>query len=177
MLHILEPDGARGDRLGSGAMDGGVLVLWDVDHTLVDAGGVGARAFVVAFREVFGRDATAALPMMAGRTDRWIVLEMLHANGVTDPETRLEDFRRAAERALAGMHDELREQGRALPGAAAALAAVSRTGAVQSLLTGNIRAFAEAKMRAYRLTEHLDLDSGAYGWADAVRAHLVALAR
>src|SRR5262249_25951446 len=45
------------------------------------------------------------------------------------------------------------------------------------LLTGNIRAFAVAKMRAYDLAAHLDLDIGAYGWAHAVRAHLVGMAR
>jgi phosphoglycolate phosphatase len=154
-----------------------VLVLWDVDHTLVDAGGVGARAFVAAFRDLFGRDATAKLPMMAGRTDRAITVDLLRLNGVPDPEAHLEDFRAAAERALVELDGALRSQGRALPGAAGALAALSRTGAVQTLLTGNIRAFAEAKMRAYGLAAHLDLDIGAYGWAHVVRAELVGMAR
>jgi phosphoglycolate phosphatase len=154
-----------------------VLVLWDVDHTLVDAGGVGARAFVAAFRDLFGREATASLPSMAGRTDRAITVDLLRLNGVPDPEPHLEDFRAAAERALAELDGALRSQGRALPGAASALAAVDRTGAVQTLLTGNIRAFAEAKMRAYGLGTHLDLDIGAYGWAHAVRAELVGMAR
>src|SRR5262249_44333157 len=156
--------------------DGKVLVLWDVDHTLVDAGGVGEEAILVAFREMFGRAAVTP-PMMAGRTDRAIVIDLLRANGVSDPEPYLEDFRAAAERAFLALDGALRARGRALPGAAASLAALHRAGAVQTLLTGNIRAFAVAKVRAYDLAAHLDLDIGAYGWAHAVRAHLVGMAR
>ncbi|MGC9669980.1 HAD family hydrolase [Planosporangium sp. 12N6] len=158
-------------------MSGGVLVLWDVDHTLVDAAGVGVRAFRIAFRQVFGRDDAARLPPMSGRTDRAIVVDLLRANGIADPDRHLEDFRAAAERALADLDGALRAEGRALPGAADALRALSRETAVQTLLTGNIRAFAEAKMRAFALAEHLDLDIGAYGWAHAVRARLVDMAR
>jgi phosphoglycolate phosphatase-like HAD superfamily hydrolase len=157
-------------------MTGGVLVLWDVDHTLVDAGGVGARAFRAAFRQLFGRDDDAQLPPMAGRTDRAIAVDLLRANGVADPDRHLEDFRAAAEQALVALEGVLRTEGRALPGAADALYAL-RGAAVQTLLTGNIRAFAEAKMRAFELTDHLDLDIGAYGWAHAVRARLVDMAR
>jgi phosphoglycolate phosphatase-like HAD superfamily hydrolase len=159
-------------------MAGGVLVLWDVDHTLVDAAGVGSRAFRAAFRQLFGRDDAVRLPPMAGRTDRAIVIDLLEANGVADPQRHLEDFRLAAEQALIGLEDVLRAQGRALPGAVAAVSAVGgTTTAVQTLLTGNIRAFAEAKMRMFGLSEHLDLDIGAYGWAHPVRARLVDMAR
>ncbi|GAA1797884.1 HAD hydrolase-like protein [Planosporangium flavigriseum] len=158
-------------------MTGGVLVLWDVDHTLVDAAGVGARAFRIAFRQLFGRDDTAPLPPMAGRTDRAIAIHLLAANGVADPDRHLEDFRLAAEQALAGLEGVLRAEGRALPGALAALMALRDRSTVQTLLTGNLRAFAEAKMRAFDLSEHLDLDIGVYGWAHAVRARLVDLAR
>jgi phosphoglycolate phosphatase len=157
-------------------MSAEVLVLWDVDHTLVDAGGVGVRAFGAAFRQLFGRDAVA-LPSMAGRTDRAIAIDVLRDNGIDDPESHLEGFRLAAENALAGLESRLRLEGRALPGAAEALVALRAEAAVQTLLTGNIRAFAEAKMRAFDLVDHLDLDIGAYGWAHAVRANLVGIAR
>ncbi|NJC72151.1 HAD hydrolase-like protein [Planosporangium thailandense] len=157
-------------------MSGGVLVLWDVDHTLVDAAGLGHRAFQAAFRQVFGRD-FGYVPPMAGRTDRAIAIDLLIGNGVPEPDGYLEEFRAAAEKALAELEGLLRTEGRALPGAAAALTALAETAAVQTLLTGNIRAFAAAKMRAFGLSEHLDLDIGAYGWAHPVRAHLVDLAR
>jgi phosphoglycolate phosphatase len=159
------------------SMTGGVLVLWDVDHTLVDAAGVGSQAFRAAFRQLFGGDDALRLPPMAGRTDRAIVTDLLVANGVADPHPYLEDFRLAAEQALIGLEGVLRAEGRALPGAVAAVSALRDTSAVQTLLTGNIRAFAEAKMRMFGLSEHLDLDIGAYGWAHPVRARLVDLAR
>jgi len=152
------------------------LVLWDVDHTLVDAGGVGTRAFGAAFRRLFGRD-LVTVPPMAGRTDRAIAIDVLRANGIADPQPYLEEFRLAAEEALGGLHDVLRTRGRALPGAAEALLALRGRTVAQTLLTGNIRLFAETKMRVFGLAEHLDLDIGAYGWADAVRANLVAIAR
>jgi len=48
---------------------------------------------------------------------------------------------------------------------------------VQSLLTGNVRPVAEAKLAPLGLTAHLDLDVGAYGNEHEVRAELVRLAR
>jgi phosphoglycolate phosphatase-like HAD superfamily hydrolase len=153
-----------------------VLVLWDVDHTLVDAGGVGLLAFRAAFRELFGREMVVR-PALAGRTDLAIITEVLQTNGVPDPAPYLEDFRLAAEDALVGLQETLRTTGRALPGAVDVLAALRADGVAQTLLTGNIRAFAEAKMRTFGLAGYLDLDIGAYGWSHVVRANLVDLAR
>jgi L-threonylcarbamoyladenylate synthase len=48
------------------------LFLFDVDGTLVDAGGAGKRSFTSAFEDVLGsRDAFAGITM-SGRTDPWI---------------------------------------------------------------------------------------------------------
>jgi hypothetical protein len=67
-------------------------------------------------------------------------------------------------------------RGRALPGAAAALAAVAAQTtsiAAQSVLTGNVRAMAEMKLHTLRLADHLDLDTGAYGDTAECRSHLM----
>ena len=48
---------------------------------------------------------------------------------------------------------------------------------VQSVLTGNVPAMARAKLAAFGLDGHLDLDVGAYGDHHEVRAELVHLAR
>ena len=48
---------------------------------------------------------------------------------------------------------------------------------VQSVLTGNVPAMARAKLAAFGLGAHLDLDVGAYGDHHEVRAELVHLAR
>ena len=71
-------------------------------------------------------------------------------------------------------------RGHALPGAVAALTAVEALGAgaaVQSVLTGNVRPVAEAKLAAFGLDGYLDLAIGAYGEEHEVRAELVHLAR
>jgi phosphoglycolate phosphatase-like HAD superfamily hydrolase len=156
-----------------------VLVLWDLDHTLLDAAGVGVRAFATAFKQVFNLD-LAALPQMAGRTDLAITLDALRAHGLPESSDTLEALREAAEAAFAALDGELRALGRAMPGAADALDALGAMGAsgvAQSVLTGNIRALAEAKTRAFGLDGYLDLEIGAYGWSHAVRARLVELAR
>ena len=60
----------------------------------------------------------------------------------------------------------------ACPGAHAALEAIHASGLAQTLLTGNYRPTAEAKLRPFRLLQHLDLDSGAYGDDALSRADL-----
>lgn len=148
-------------------------MLWDVDQTLVNVDGLGREAFDLAFLRVFGRE-PATQPLMAGRTDRAIALDMMRDNGV---DGDLEVFRAEAERALDELAHLLPVRGRALAGAAEALAAVFGRGTAQSLLTGNVRRFAEVKLAAFDLLTHLDLDLGGYGWADPVRARLVDIAR
>jgi phosphoglycolate phosphatase len=54
---------------------------------------------------------------------------------------------------------------------------ISRALVVQSVLTGNVRPLAEAKLETLGLTGHLDLDIGAYGDHHENRAELVYLAR
>ena len=160
-----------------------LLVLWDVDHTLVDSDGVGRELYEVTFGEMFGRE----MPQpgsMAGRTDRAIAIEVLTLAGVDEPQQCVDVFHRAMATRAAGLADLVAERGRALPGAAQAMAALAELGGraarvavTQSLLTGNIRPLAEVKLRPLGLTDHLDLDAGAYGEAHEIRAELVHLAR
>ncbi|HEX3390538.1 MAG TPA: hypothetical protein VHT94_15985, partial [Streptosporangiaceae bacterium] len=101
-----------------------LLVLWDVDHTLLDAGGAGIQLIRRAFTEMFARDFPHT-PALAGRTDRAIQLEVLTRSGVPDPQAELPAFQRL----VAGLAPQLgglvRESGRALPGATEALIAVA----------------------------------------------------
>lgn len=157
----------------------GFLVLWDVDYTLVDATGVGWQLYQLAFADLFGVElpAQAREADMAGRTDRAIVPDVLALAGVPDPDGHFSAFAAAVARHAPGAGELTLRTARALPGAAAALAALSQIGARQSLLTGNIRALAEAKLAPLGLTTYLDLDVGAYGDEHKVRAELVHLAR
>jgi phosphoglycolate phosphatase len=159
-----------------------LLVLWDVDYTLVDSDGVGRELYQAVFGEMFGRD----MPQpgsMAGRTDRAIAVEVLTLAGVDDPQRHVDTFHRLMATRAPGLADLVVQRSRVLPGAAEAMAALSRLGdghgdgVVQSLLTGNIRPLAEVKLGPLGLTEHLDLDAGAYGSTHEVRAELVHVAR
>ena len=167
-------------------------MLWDVDHTLLDAGGAGIQLIRRAFTEMFGRDFPHT-PALAGRTDRAIQLEVLTRSGVAEPQAELPAFQQL----VAGLAPQLgglvRESGRALPGAIEALTAVAALAGgrggpghegpdhggplVQSVLTGNMQATAAAKLAALDLDRFLDLRVGAYGDAHEIRADLVPLAR
>jgi phosphoglycolate phosphatase-like HAD superfamily hydrolase len=155
---------------------GDLLVLWDVDYTLLSAGGLGNRLYQTVFKDMFGRDLTAITPK-AGRTDRAILLDTLALAGVAEPRAHVDDFLAALARRVTALDGSANAHVRALPGAAAAIAALAAAGARQSVLTGNIRPLAALKLAAAGLGEHLDLDVGAYGDVHEVRAELVPVAR
>jgi phosphoglycolate phosphatase-like HAD superfamily hydrolase len=158
---------------------GSLLILWDVDFTLVIGGGVGLRLYEQVFRDMFGRD-LPEVPPMAGRTDRAIITDTLSLAGVTEPGRHVDAFIAAMAAGAPALTGQASQQVRALPGAGEALAALARADSgrcVQSVLTGNIRAMAEVKLGAVGLTRHLDMDIGAYGDHHEVRAELVHLAR
>lgn len=162
-----------------------LLVLWDVDYTLLSSAGLGTRLYEVTFREMFGRELTVVAPK-AGRTDRAILLETLALAGIAEPVAHVDAFLAALARESAAWNGSpvdgspangAAEEVRALPGAADAIAALAAAGFRQSVLTGNVRPLAELKLGLAGLGEHLDLDVGAYGDVNEVRAELVAVAR
>jgi phosphoglycolate phosphatase-like HAD superfamily hydrolase len=156
-------------------------VLWDVDGTLVQAGQVGRDIFTEAFLAVFGHapdEVAARALVMAGRTDLEIALEFLDGHLIAAAEDHLPAFSEALVTALAAKEAVIRERGRALPGAEAALAALGRRpGVVQSLLTGNVEPNALVKLAAFRLDGYLDFDVGGFGSDHRHRPSLVGVAR
>ena len=148
-----------------------VLVLWDIDGTLLNAGGVGRDLYNVVFLQLFGRSLSAYAPM-AGRTDRAIILETLIMAGVDEPRRYVDPFIAGLSAQAPLIQSAMVSRGQALPGAAAALARIAGH-AHQSVLTGNIRPLAEVKLAALGLREGLDLCIGAYGDDHEDRAELV----
>jgi phosphoglycolate phosphatase len=126
------------------------LVLFDIDGTLLAAGGAGARALLGALRDVYGTEGAAEGARFGGRTDPEIVRTLLEGGGMApaEVEARLDALwaryleRLAAEAAAGGV--------RALPGAAALAERVERAGGetVLGLLTGNLREGARIKLEA-----------------------------
>lgn len=153
------------------------LVLWDVDFTLVDTTGQGRIAFEEAFEAVTGSPPDGMVPF-AGFTDHQIAVAMLEKAGHTGDHhvpRMLEELATA----LAARMDDIREHGKALPGAREALEALAaRDDAVSSLLTGNVEANAVLKLAAFELDSLVDLEVGGYGSDQhESRGDLVAVAR
>jgi phosphoglycolate phosphatase len=104
-----------------------LLVLWDVDYTLVDSGGVGRELYQRAFSDMFARP----MPQpgsMAGRTDRAIMAEVLSLAGQAEQAGLIEAFHELIAAGAPGLADLVRQRSRVLPGAAAALAALAEVG-------------------------------------------------
>jgi phosphoglycolate phosphatase len=158
-----------------------LLVLWDVDQTLLNPARTGAIAYRLALRELWDLEMPAVSVPMAGRTDSAIAVDVLTAAGIADPRGQLARFQEVQARYAGDVRDAVRARGRALPGAAEAVAALAARSdgrrIIQSALTGNLRALAEAKLSAVGLTAHLDLDAGAYGDVSENRADLVPAAQ
>jgi phosphoglycolate phosphatase-like HAD superfamily hydrolase len=152
------------------------LVLWDVDHTLIENSGVSKRTYATAFERLTGRPAQH-LARTFGRTDPEIMADLFADHGLSHDAFGPDDVRRALVDSLARLRTALVEVGWALPGARDSIDAVTDLGVVQSVLTGNVRENGYVKLAAFDLADRLDWESGAYGFDAEDRAGLVAVAQ
>ena len=120
------------------------LLLWDIDGTLLTAGGAGMRALQVALQRVFAINGSINDIDFAGRTDRWIMRQIFAKFGLPATE---ENFTRFADGYIAALPAAVADRGvRALPGVTALLEASCASGVALGLLTGNLRRGAETKL-------------------------------
>lgn len=155
-----------------------VLLLWDVDHTLIENSGVSKATYTLAFEKLTGA-APAVRPDTDGRTDPEIMRNLFTANGTDltlDQEQRIVRTLIDAGQELTA---DLLERGYVLPGVLEALRRLSKySTVVQSVLTGNIRPNAENKLRLLGDSASLlDVEVGGYGSDDVVRSRLVSVAQ
>jgi phosphoglycolate phosphatase-like HAD superfamily hydrolase len=176
-----------------------IAVCWDVDGTLLRAGRVGGAVLRAAFAEVTGLEAPEGV-VMGGLTDRLVAdayRDLLPRDAAAALHARGDEygvaFADAVTRAWAGRDAELAAVTAPLPGVPETVAALAaEPGVTQVVVTGNVRAGAEAKLRAAGLLERgaersrtidtapdgpLDLDRGAYGHLGGPRSTLVHAAR
>jgi phosphoglycolate phosphatase len=154
-----------------------LLVLWDIDHTLIENHGVNKEIYAYTFELLTGRPAEHAA-QTEGRTEPEIMRNMLLRHGV-EPDTeyvaRMPEALEAATSAKAAI---LRDRGHELPGARDALTALQATpGIIQSVLSGNIRPNAFTKLSTFQLDGYMDFEAGGYGSDDEIRDNLVGIAR
>lgn len=127
------------------------LLLFDIDGTLLHAGGAGRLALSRALRTEFGLGEPAFEELgFAGRTDRAIASEALRRNGL-EPEEPL--YQRYLDAYLTHLPKALRERtGQVLPGATDLLAALAgREDVALGILTGNIEEAARLKLAHFEL--------------------------
>ena len=154
-----------------------VLLLWDVDDTLIHGGGVNEEIYRLAYALLVGHPPEEQFPI-AGYTERGLLDRMLTVNGLDPGAYPWPDQHAALIEACARHQEALRRRGRVLPGVPAVLAAVAdRPDVVQSLLTGNCVENARTKLGAFDLDGAVDLEIGGYGSDSLVRGELVALAQ
>ncbi|MQA24011.1 MAG: HAD hydrolase-like protein [Micromonosporaceae bacterium] len=152
------------------------LVLWDIDHTLIATRGVGHELSAAAFLRTTGR-VMRRQAKIDGITEAVIFRETAKLHGIDAGRADFERFARALAEEHVKRAAELRERGQALPGAAAALDAIATMPDVtQTVVSGNVRAVAEIKLKVFDLARHIRWDLGAYGEENDVRAELVRLA-
>lgn len=153
------------------------LVLWDVDHTLIETRGVGRAIYERVFPAVTGRP-LAKLAKISGRTELDIMAESLRINGLEPTDEAVRKLAAGLIQGYEDARDELATTGRALPGAAEALAVLAADQRIhQAVLTGNLREVARIKLEVFGLDRYLDLASSAYGDDDASRPALVVIAQ
>lgn len=153
------------------------LVLWDIDHTLIENGGVSKATYARAF-ELLTRRAPEVRPMTDGRTDFQIMRELLTANSVGEEEFSFSRITDALTAAMEENAPDLPTRGYVLPGVIDVLTVLSSVPTViQSVLTGNIDVNALAKLHPFDLDQRVDLEVGGYGSDDIVRSKLVDAAR
>jgi len=154
------------------------LVLWDVDHTLIENGGISKETYQGAFEQVVGRRPSVR-PVTHGRTDLQIMRELLVANGES-PEAfgPISIFGDVLREVMGSKADDLARRGHVLPGVVGALSALAgEPNVLQSVLTGNVVENARLKVTTFALGKWLDLDVGAFGSDDIVRSKLIDASR
>ncbi|MFE3182780.1 HAD family hydrolase [Streptomyces violascens] len=152
-----------------------LIVLWDIDHTLIDNAGVSKEIYAAAYTALAGippvRPASTE-----GRTDRLIMRDMFL--GHDKPVPAWATVEAALAQAGGDRLGQLRTRGTVLPGVREALEAASaHHGWVSSVLTGNIMPNARVKLSAFGLDPLLDMTVGAYGADAEQRPALVNVAR
>ncbi|MEU6230811.1 haloacid dehalogenase-like hydrolase [Streptomyces sp. NPDC047042] len=159
---------------------GQILVLWDIDRTLLYVGDIDRQVYRETFAEIVGRPAKRLPARGTGVTMPLAIRSLLLDNGVPEADVpglvpRMVEL---LPQRLAAHADDLREQGVLLPGAVAALKAVhAQPGYVPTVVTGNLKPNALLKLKAFDLDEFLDTEVGGYSSDNDHRPALVAVAQ
>ena len=151
-----------------------VVVLFDIDETLIHSGGSGARSWKAAFDKLYGIPADIGAHSSAGETDPQVARETFKGVLRRDPSDDELD-RLYGEYLLHLADDILVAPGyRVLPGAEATVAALGAAGVLLGLVSGAMEGAARTKLVPANLNRYFIF--GAYGSDSPDRAELTHLA-
>ena len=145
------------------------LLLWDIDGTILHTGKAGETALGRAMEKLYGIDRGLQGLEIAGRTDKWIVEQLLARDGKPNGPAEVAHFLDVYVELLA---EELpRRNGGLHPGVLGILEeAHKRPELVQALLTGNIEKGARLKLTRYGVNHFFEF--GAFADDSAMRNEL-----
>ena len=154
-----------------------LLVLWDIDGTLISARGFGGLMYRHAFQAAFGRELEGPVDL-GGRTELDIIEETLRQHGIEHTEESSRLLADALASSFETRRGELPGHGEVLPGAIEALEHFADDPRVhQGVLTANLKSVALVKLEEFGLAHLVDFDVSAFGDDHADRAELVTFAR
>jgi len=146
-----------------------LLILWDIDGTILQSRGAGLKALRAALQAVFGVSGSFAGIELAGRTDPWIIRQIFLRFGIEETQENLASYKDGYIAALPGI---LAKSGASiLPGVSEILVrAAEHPDVAQGLLTGNLRRAAQAKLGFLGLWDYFPI--GAFADDSEVRNEL-----
>jgi phosphoglycolate phosphatase len=147
-----------------------IVILFDIDGTLIDTGGAGAASWRLAFDELYGIPADIGQFTDAGMTDPDVGRRTFEAVLHRSPERH--EFARLLERRLHYLHQTVAESKgyRVLPGVEELLPKLIDEGRLLGLTTGNVEAAAHVKLHRANLNRFFSF--GGYGSDSTDRAEL-----
>ncbi|GIK28456.1 MAG: HAD hydrolase-like protein [Chloroflexi bacterium] len=153
-----------------------MLILFDIDGTLIRSKGLGSRATHHTIYETFGLDIDLNGHRFGGKTDWFSLIELLTPVGITEEmiASKLPEYMQVKRRWMADLLREFPPW--ALPGALETVAALRDHGAhTLGILTGNVQTTALLKLEAVGL-DPAWFPVGAYGHEAISRNDLPPLA-
>lgn len=151
-----------------------VVVLFDVDETLVHTGGSGARSWNAAFQKLYGIPADIGEHSSAGETDPQVAKATF--KGVLGRNPSVDELGKLYAQYLLHLAEDIwtSEQYRVLPGAEQTLVRLGEAGVMLGLVSGAMEGAARTKLMPANLNRFFIF--GAYGSDSPDRAELTQLA-
>jgi phosphoglycolate phosphatase-like HAD superfamily hydrolase len=151
-----------------------IVVLFDIDETLIHSGGSGARSWKAAFEKLYDIPADIGAHTADGETDPQVARATF--KGVLDREPRSDELGRLYAQYLLSLSDDIwtSEQYAVLPGVEQTLQTLSDAGVTLGLVSGAMEGAARTKLQPGKLNRFFTF--GAYGSDSPDRAELTKIA-